>query len=175
MRSARDRPIEGSGFTVRARHGERTCARPIGTGCAARSCNCVAPRSNCGHGARAPVSGAIGCTGPHDAGRGRDMRHRSNGNMPMPWGTWMRSGRSALGQTAHKSGDDESSFHTAFLSSVDRVVRSFACVRKGIARGRFADIDGTKPCVSVCRPPVTACNNLGLCLPEVSCQQILRS
>ncbi len=62
---------------------------------------------------------------------------------------------------------------SAPFSSADRVFRSFASVRKGIARVRFTDIDGTKPCVSVCRPFVTACNNRGLCLPEFLYRQIL--
>ena len=90
--------------------------------------------------------------------------------MPMTRATWMRGGGGAQRQTAHNSGSDDSTFHADFLSSVDRVFRSQAIVKNGITSPGVTDIDGTKPCVSVCHPRVTVCNDQSLGLPFRACR-----
>jgi hypothetical protein len=46
------------------------------------------------------------------------MRRRGNPNMPMTRTTRMRGGGGAQSQVIQKSGNDESSLHTVFLSFV---------------------------------------------------------
>lgn len=86
--------------------------------------------------------------------------------MLMTWETWMRSSGGAQGQATHESGNDESSFHTAFLALV-------RFDEAGIAALCLTDIDGTKPSVSVCRPRVTVCNDCGRPFTRDASQQIM--
>ena len=63
-------------------------------------------------------------------------------------------------------------FHFSSHFFGDRVLQSFAFVRKGIAGPCLTDIDGAKPSVSVCRPRVTVCNGCGRRLPHDASRQI---